>query len=247
MRSHDGGYRRFLRRPFNRKPALRELHQAIGGDFAAFGVIERELLKSYGLSASDRLIDVGCGAGRLAAALEGWFAGSYLGTDVVSSLLAAARASVTRSDWRFVEVHGTTIPAADESVDMVCMFSVITHLLHEDAYAYLSEARRVLRVGGRIVFSFIEFRDGNHWQHFARSLADSRTEKKLPLTMFLSREAISAWAEHLDLRIVDVRDGTDEFVPLPHALRLESGRVMENRACLGHAVCVLERVGSANE
>lgn len=122
MRSYDGGYQRFLRRPLFKQPGLGELHRAIGGDFEAFGILERELLKFYGLQASDPLVDVGCGAGRLAAALHGWFTGDYLGTDVVPRLLAAARKVATQPQWAFVRVAGISIPAKSDSTDMVCMF-----------------------------------------------------------------------------------------------------------------------------
>jgi hypothetical protein len=36
---------------------------------------------------------------------------------------------------------------------MVCAFSVFTHMEHEDAYRYLKDARRIVRSGGRFVFS----------------------------------------------------------------------------------------------
>lgn len=241
MRSYDGGYQRFLRRPLFKQPGLGELHRAIGGDFEAFGILERELLKFYGLQASDPLVDVGCGAGRLAAALHGWFTGDYLGTDVVPRLLAAARKVATQPQWAFVRVAGISIPAKSDSTDMVCMFSVVTHLLHEDSYCYLAEARRVLRPGGRIVFSFLEFPNDNHWRHFIRSIEDRRGSKKLPLTMFLSRDAIGVWARNLGLNIVEFRDGTDHFIPLSAPIVLESGAVMNDLGSLGQTCCVLER------
>ena len=49
------------------------------------------------------------------------------------------------------------IPAPDACADMVCAFSVFTHLLHTETYLYLEDIRRVLRPGGRLVFSFLEF------------------------------------------------------------------------------------------
>jgi SAM-dependent methyltransferase len=241
MRRIDGGYRRFLQRKLTLKPKLSELRHAIGGEFNAFGIVEREMLKFYGLQSTDRLVDVGCGAGRLVAALAGWFTGSYLGTDVVGSLIAACRELAPLPEWKFVKVDTTTIPAAAQSVDIVCLFSVLTHLSHEDSYCYLEEARRVLRVGGRIVFSFLEFREKSHWRIFTESVAIAKTRKTGTLNVFLSREAIEAWAMRLRLRVVDIRDGRDPFVPLPHPIALDSGIVMEEYGFLGQAICVLER------
>ncbi len=43
---------------------------AIGGEFTAFGIIELEMLRFFGLTAEMCVIDVGCGAGRLAQPLS---------------------------------------------------------------------------------------------------------------------------------------------------------------------------------
>jgi hypothetical protein len=56
------------------------------------------------------------------------------------------------------------------------------------------------------------------------SIATAKAHKKLTLNMFISRDAIEAWASHLDLRIVDVRGAYDRFVPLPEPVVLDSGR-----------------------
>jgi hypothetical protein len=60
--------------------------------------------------------------------------------------------------------------------------------------------------------------------------------------MFLSREAIDVWAKHLGLKIVDLRDGADHFIPLPASIALESGVIMNEFGWLGQASCVLERM-----
>ena len=77
----------------------RAMREAIGGEFQAFGMIERELLYQYGLQDSHFVIDVGCGSGRLSHALAKTFAGRYLGTDVVPELLEYA-ISIERAQRR---------------------------------------------------------------------------------------------------------------------------------------------------
>ena len=47
--------------------------------------------------------------------------------------------------------QGAPIPAPDGEADMVCFFSVLTHLLHEESYVYLQDARRVLKPTGKLV------------------------------------------------------------------------------------------------
>ncbi len=46
-------------------------------------------------------------------------------------LIKYARRLVPRPDWRFETVNSLTIPEKDGQADIVCFFSVFTHLLHE--------------------------------------------------------------------------------------------------------------------
>ena len=215
------------------------MQAAIGGEFEAFGLVEREMLIFFGLKPHHSVVDVGCGSGRLAVPLSRWLKGPYLGIDLVPDLVDYARASCARADWRFEVASGLTIPARDESADCVCFFSVLTHLLHEQSYIYLEEARRVLRPGGVIVFSFLEFEMPFHWSVFAGTVADARGAGEHPLNVFQSRGAIKVWAEHLGLDIRDVRNGDDAFVPLPHPITTEGGVVMEKFGNLGQSIAAL--------
>ncbi len=211
---------------------------AIGGEFEAIGIIERELLRRYGLRDVDYVIDVGCGSGRLAKPLAEVHRGRYLGTDVVPELIEHARLIAARPDWRFTITTGLAIPEADAQADMVCAFSVFTHLLHEHTYTYLRDARRVLKPGGSIVFSFLEFGVRSHWTVFQGMLENAGNEH---LNMFISRDAIAAWAEHLELDVVAILDGDRDQVTLPTPITLEDGRVLSDGASLGQSVCVLKK------
>lgn len=237
----DGGYRTFVggALPFRRNRG--SLRKAIGGEFVAFGIVEREMLIHYGLRPEHSVVDVGCGAGRLTAALRDTHRGPYLGTDVVPALLREAKAAAARPDWRFEKIAGATIPVPPGSADFACFFSVFTHLLHEQTYLYLEAARAALKPGGRIVLSFLEYRNASHWNVFAATVENARGGRRPTLNTFVSREALAAWAAHLGLEVVDVRDGSDRFVPLPHPVTLESGDVMDGFGCLGQSICVLEK------
>ena len=179
------------------------MEHAIGGSFDAFGLIERDILLAYGLGDKSFLIDVGCGSGRLAKALAE-FSGRYHGIDVVPELVEYAR-RFGRPGWRFSLVDGTAIPEAEESADMICFFSVLTHLRLEQIYLYLEDARRVLRAGGRIVGSFIELTSPNQWPAFQATVADARGQRRLPLNVFLERSQIEVIADRIGLEILDLR------------------------------------------
>jgi ubiquinone/menaquinone biosynthesis C-methylase UbiE len=95
--------------------------KAVGdGDFDAIGAAERQVLLRHGLKDGDYVIDVGCGSGRLAAALTQGPSVRYLGIDVVPDLIDYAWRR--RSDWRFVTVSGRTIPEQDNTADFVVFF-----------------------------------------------------------------------------------------------------------------------------
>jgi SAM-dependent methyltransferase len=129
---------------------------AVGGQFEAMGALERAAVEAQGLPADGFLVDVGCGAGRLAYALRDLPKLRYLGTDVSPALLDHARRVVARPDWRFEVVNGPVIPVPDRFADIVAMFSVITHLPEADTRAYFGEIERVLKTGGSAVVSFLD-------------------------------------------------------------------------------------------
>jgi SAM-dependent methyltransferase len=214
---------------------------AVGGEFEAMGFLELETLKHLGLKEDSYLIDVGCGSGRLAKPLAEYLTGKYLGIDIVSELVDHARQFVGRPDWRFELAKGLSIPEEDATADMVCFFSVFTHLLHEQTYVYLQDAKRVLKPGGRIVFSFLDFTIPGHWPAFESNVGDLGINFQ-PLNMFISKDAIPVWAEHLGLRVQVIEDGDKPFVPLSQPVVFESGAVAEKIGSIGQSICVLQKV-----
>jgi SAM-dependent methyltransferase len=235
QRTYRDHVRRLKKRLRNDTTAMQE---AIGGHFDEVGQMELDLLKWVGLPVDGFVIDVGCGSGRLAAPLSDYLKGRYLGTDIVPELLDHARRLVNRPDWRFEQRSDLTIPAADESADIVCFFSVFTHLLHEESYRYLQEARRVLKPEGRIVFSFLEFFVYSHWEVFRADIRAAGAPH--PLNMFLSRDAIDAWAHHLGLEVENVFAGDVPFIPIAQPVTLRA-QTFEKLATFGQSAAVLRR------
>jgi SAM-dependent methyltransferase len=214
---------------------------AVGGAPEVVGILELALLRYAGLRESDYLIDIGCGSGRLTLPLSRTHKGRYLGTDLVPALLNYNKAKANRDDWRFEEVDGLTIPEATSQADMICFFSVFTHLLHEQTFLYLEEARRVLRPGGRVVFSFLEF--DVHWDIFHDTVERERAGKAEEgvLNVFMERSDIRMWAYFLDFDLIEMPPGREQFIPLPHPVTAPDGRIMKKLGALGQSVCVLQK------
>lgn len=213
--------------------------KAVGGDFAAVGELEFNLLKSLGLAPQSAVVDVGCGSGRLACQLAPWLQGNYVGTDILPSLLEHAREHAGRSDWSFQQTNGLTIPVPDDWADFVCFFSVMTHITHEETWTYLLESKRVLKPGGLIVCSFLEFRIRSHWWIFKNTYADKSPDKIL--NQFLSRDAFEAFAFNAALDVVAFHDGDKPHIPLNKDILWENGVRMTGSGNLGQSVCVLRK------
>src|SRR5271154_3915139 len=97
----------------------------------------------------DRVLDIGCGEGVFAIELARAGA-EVLGIDVAEEPLRRARARYPELDLRLVDGEGPW-ELADASFDVIWAGEVIEHVA--DTAAWLSEVRRVLRSGGRLLMS----------------------------------------------------------------------------------------------
>lgn len=202
-------YTAYVRDLISKHPLDDAMSFAVGGSYDLTGSLLVEVLERAGLKEGMSIVDLGCGSGRLAKHLGMKFEKlEYLGIDIVQELLDYA-ASHSPAHYRFVLNHTLSLPAPDASADMVAIFSVITHLLHQESYVYLQEAKRILRPNGRIVFSFLE--SDRNWLIF-QGMVDRAGAgiKDDQLNMFTERSQIEEWARRLDMKILGYDFG------LPH-------------------------------
>ena len=132
----------------------------VGQGYDWIGDVELAVLLECGLRPSSTLVDFGCGTGRLAVkAIPTLSGGAYIGIEIAEDILERAVRNVAAAcpdpPCEVIWLHntGTTFPLDDASADMICAFSVFTHLEHEDVYAYLVDARRAIKPSGCFVFS----------------------------------------------------------------------------------------------
>jgi 2-polyprenyl-6-hydroxyphenyl methylase/3-demethylubiquinone-9 3-methyltransferase len=145
--------------------------------------------------AGERVLDLGCGAGRFVAALTGAGADA-VGVDVAEAALERARAVAPGADVRLLEPDGS-IPLEHGSVDLVWCSEVLEHVA--DVGYLLAEVRRVLRPGGRLLVTV-----PYHGRVQAAAIALTRFEAHFdPLGQhlrFFTRRSLAATLDHAGLQ-----------------------------------------------
>lgn len=124
-----------------------------------------------------KVLEVGCSSGSDALAYSE-FASSYAGVDISDEAISNCR-KLGIDDAEFYCADGHHLPIEDESVDCVIVKGVLHHM---DLFTAFSEIRRVLKIGGVLIF--IEPLGTNPLFRAYRSLTPSaRTADERPFTL----------------------------------------------------------------
>lgn len=110
----------------------------------------RDYEEAIGLIEGDPVLDLGCNSGYGTAQLAQRFPRVF-GVDVSAQAIHEAERRYSESGAVFGKVDGRTLPFPDRSFGAVVSFQVIEHI--PNLTPYLSEVRRVLRPGGRAIFT----------------------------------------------------------------------------------------------
>jgi SAM-dependent methyltransferase len=102
-----------------------------------------------GLRPGDRALDLGCGEGAFTAELAAAGAAA-IGVEVAPAAVTRARRRHPELDFRLAPVDGQ-LPFPDGRFDLVWSSEVIEHVA--DTARWLSELRRVLAPGGRVLIT----------------------------------------------------------------------------------------------
>jgi SAM-dependent methyltransferase len=136
--------------------------------YKAVGRVMLDWFKQFcDLRPDERVLEVGCGIGRIAIPLTQYLdKGSYVGFDIIQVGIDWCRQKVTPRYPNFqfflADVHNKyyhpegrqaaceyRFPFPDDEFDFVFLTSVFTHMLPPDLEHYAAEIGRVLRPGGR--------------------------------------------------------------------------------------------------
>jgi len=144
------------------------------GDFLRDGRKLVEQFKEYGgLQPDQRVLDIGCGIGRVAIPLTGVLTeqGSYEGFDVVQEGIDWCRKKIIprypHFNFQYIPLKNDlynlatdqtaasiSFPYQDQSFDFIASISVFTHMLPSETTHYFTEIARVLKPSGRCFATF---------------------------------------------------------------------------------------------
>jgi SAM-dependent methyltransferase len=218
------------------------LESSIGdGDFALIGRLELGVLLAEGLEPTDTLVDFGCGTGRLALhaipRLEG---GRYIGVDISKGMLTHARAQVAEAipsppcTVEFIHQSRPEFDIPPKSADMVCAFSVFTHMEQEDNYRYMLGVRKIIKDDGLFLFSCLPMElESARGIFLAQARMDSVERWANVRNMTTSREMMEAIARMSGWEPTRWYDGDQPCIRDPLTSEMHS---------LGQSTCVLRPV-----
>lgn len=144
-----------------------------GGDFSQIGNQILDYLKQYGLKPEHRVLDIGCGIGRIAIPLTGYLTakGSYDGFDIREDGIKWCQEKITplypKFKFKLATLNNSQylpenknaaerfhFPYPSNSFDFIILTSVFTHVNADVVRNYLDEINRVLVPNGRMLATF---------------------------------------------------------------------------------------------
>lgn len=144
--------------------------------FVQSAVKEAERLKDLGMGPTSRVLEVGCGPGRIAIGLlyTSCRLSEYHGVDVHRRSIEWCRRFISRKHpsyhFSYIDVKNErynpyggemteefSLPFAPESFDIIYLLALYTNLLENEARIYTREFRRLVAPGGRLFLTaFVE-------------------------------------------------------------------------------------------
>lgn len=126
--------------------------------------VHSRLIDQAGLTAGQRVLEIGCGTGNLAVRVKRTHPGVELvGSDPDPLALARARRKARDLDIRFEQGYAQRLPYPDGSFDRVFSALMLHHLDRATKVAAAAEVARVLRPGGGL--HLVDFAGHAHGLH----------------------------------------------------------------------------------
>jgi SAM-dependent methyltransferase len=183
---------------------VREFYEAFWADAPAdpepWAWERRRALLLAEARAGERVLDLGCGAGRFLGALRA--AGAEpVGVELAAAAAERARANVPGADVRLLEPDGS-LPLGHGEVDLVWCSEVLEHV--PDVAHALLEVRRVLRPGGRALIT-VPFHGRLQAAAIALTRFDAHFDPLGQHVRFFTRSSLTDTLDHAGFAPVESR------------------------------------------
>ena len=120
-----------------------------------------------GLNEQSRILDIGCGQGRLAIGLQATFPRlkSYIGIDVHKPSIDWCKKTLVRPNFNFIYIDTINdrynpsgkkiykLPIDNNSCDVIYLYSVLTHMKKHEVEKYLKQISIILSNSGKVLLT----------------------------------------------------------------------------------------------
>ncbi|WP_395680273.1 class I SAM-dependent methyltransferase [Dokdonella sp.] len=168
----------------------------------------RQVDCALALTASDRVLELGCGVGRIGRELAPKVA-HWEGTDISANMLGVARERLAdHSNVGFTELKRSSLDGiATDSFSKAYCVAVFIHMDKEDFLLYLEELARVLEPGGLLFFDTWNLAHPVGWRRFAIEVsqyrgADPGQRKDVARNQFATPEEVRLYLEHCGFELL---------------------------------------------
>jgi len=162
----------------------------------------RQVETALDLHKSDRVLELGCGVGRIGHLLAPKVA-HWEGADISANMIEVARARLAaNANVGFTELKQSRLDAlATASFDKAYSVAVFIHMDKEDFFLYLEEIARVLKPGGLLYFDTWNLASKVGWRRFQLEVdqhrrADPSQRKDVARNQFSTPEEVRLFLEH---------------------------------------------------
>jgi ubiquinone/menaquinone biosynthesis C-methylase UbiE len=170
------------------------------------------LLTNVGINATDVVLEIGCGIGRVGKHLAA-HCGRWIGGDVSPNMLRfAADRLHDFSNVEFVELSGNDLhPISDNSIDVAYCTVVFMHLEGWDRYGYVVEAFRVLRPGGKLYVDNVNLCSDAGWSIFETHRKFPVSQRPDHITVCSTPQELQEYLKRAGFERIETRPG-DELI-----------------------------------
>lgn len=174
--------------------------------------VAQKLKKGLSITEKDRVLEIGCGVGRIGAQIAP-YCHSWYGVDISNSLIEIAKHRTSHLDnveFRVLNQSGSLDIFAEDFFDKVYSHIVFCHLDKEDVYLYLKEIARVLKSGGIAYYDTFNLMSESGWQRwlleieFYKNDPESRTYR----SQWCTPAELDLYTEKAGLKLIYTLDKT---------------------------------------